>query len=66
MEDQKSQAENTTAPKVTGIGGIFFKCKDPKGTMEWYKTPFERSILLRSTMPVASRYCISVATESPL
>lgn len=24
--------------KVTGIGGIFFKCKDPKGVNEWYKT----------------------------
>jgi predicted enzyme related to lactoylglutathione lyase len=22
--------------KVTGIGGIFFKCKDPKQMMEWY------------------------------
>ncbi|HMQ47073.1 MAG TPA: VOC family protein [Saprospiraceae bacterium] len=22
--------------KVTGIGGIFFKCKDPKGLREWY------------------------------
>lgn len=24
--------------KVTGIGGIFFKCKDPKAIREWYKT----------------------------
>ena len=24
--------------KVTGIGGIFFKCKDPKEMKEWYKT----------------------------
>lgn len=24
--------------KVTGIGGIFFKCKDPKKVREWYKT----------------------------
>jgi predicted enzyme related to lactoylglutathione lyase len=24
--------------KVTGIGGIFFKCKDPKQMREWYKT----------------------------
>lgn len=22
--------------KVTGIGGIFFKCKDPKSLKEWY------------------------------
>jgi predicted enzyme related to lactoylglutathione lyase len=27
-----------TAGKVTGIGGIFFKCKDPKKLREWYKT----------------------------
>lgn len=24
--------------KVTGIGGIFLKCKDPKVINEWYKT----------------------------
>lgn len=24
--------------RVTGIGGIFFKCKDPKTLREWYKT----------------------------
>ncbi|MFZ4740191.1 MAG: VOC family protein [Bacteroidales bacterium] len=24
--------------KVTGIGGIFFKCKDPKKIREWYQT----------------------------
>lgn len=24
--------------RVTGIGGIFFKCKDPKGMKTWYKT----------------------------
>ena len=23
--------------RVTGIGGVFFKTKDPKKTMEWYK-----------------------------
>ena len=23
--------------RVTGIGGIFFKCKDPKALREWYK-----------------------------
>lgn len=22
--------------KVTGVGGIFFKCKDPKGLKNWY------------------------------
>ena len=24
--------------KVTGIGGVFFKCKDPKALREWYGT----------------------------
>jgi len=24
--------------RVTGIGGIFFKCKDPEKMREWYKT----------------------------
>ncbi|PWJ44000.1 VOC family protein [Sediminitomix flava] len=24
--------------RVTGIGGIFFKCKDPEKTKNWYKT----------------------------
>lgn len=24
--------------RVTGIGGIFFKCKDPKKVREWYST----------------------------
>jgi len=23
--------------RVTGVGGIFFKCKDPKALREWYK-----------------------------
>ncbi|MCX6189387.1 MAG: VOC family protein [Bacteroidetes bacterium] len=23
--------------RVTGIGGVFFKCKDPKKTTEWYQ-----------------------------
>ena len=33
-----SNKKNTTMKKVTGIGGIFFKCKDPKAINEWYKT----------------------------
>lgn len=28
----------TAMKKVTGIGGIFFKCKDPNKIKEWYKT----------------------------
>lgn len=27
-------------PKVTGIGGIFFKCEDPKSLREWYGKTF--------------------------
>jgi predicted enzyme related to lactoylglutathione lyase len=30
--------KNTKMKKVTGIGGIFFKSKDPKAINEWYKT----------------------------
>lgn len=29
---------NTKMKRVTGIGGIFFKCKDPNKMKEWYKT----------------------------
>ncbi|MEO7045372.1 MAG: VOC family protein [Ferruginibacter sp.] len=29
--------KNSTMKKVTGIGGIFFKCKDPKKMTAWYK-----------------------------
>lgn len=25
-----------TTPKVTGIGGIFFRCKNPEAVREWY------------------------------
>lgn len=28
--------DNKERKKVTGIGGIFFKCKDPKKLKEWY------------------------------
>jgi predicted enzyme related to lactoylglutathione lyase len=29
---------NPVVKKATGIGGIFFKCKDPGKMREWYKT----------------------------
>jgi len=29
--------EQSKFKKVTGIGGIFFKCKDPKKVKEWYQ-----------------------------
>lgn len=32
-----SSTKNQEFKKVTGIGGIFFKCKDPKKMREWYK-----------------------------
>ena len=31
-------AHPTEIKKATGIGGIFFKCKDPKKIREWYQT----------------------------
>ncbi len=34
----KQSDSGTTMKKVTGIGGIFFKCKDPGKMNEWYKT----------------------------
>ena len=33
-----SNKTNQAMKKVTGIGGIFFKCKDPNKMREWYKT----------------------------
>ena len=30
--------DNSRMKRVTGIGGIFFKCKDPKKMNEWYKS----------------------------
>lgn len=34
----KNATDNTTMKRVTGIGGIFFKSKEPKTMREWYKT----------------------------
>jgi catechol 2,3-dioxygenase-like lactoylglutathione lyase family enzyme len=34
----KQSQEQTKMKKVTGIGGIFFKCKDPEKVREWYQT----------------------------
>lgn len=31
------QTKTTNMKKVTGIGGIFFKCKDPGKMRDWYK-----------------------------
>jgi predicted enzyme related to lactoylglutathione lyase len=35
---KQNNSKTTNMKKVTGIGGIFFKCKDPKKVNEWYKT----------------------------
>lgn len=35
ITDQNNKT--TTMKKVTGIGGIFFKCKDPKKMTAWYQ-----------------------------
>lgn len=32
-----TKENKTNMKKVTGIGGIFFKCKDPKTITEWYQ-----------------------------
>ena len=33
----KQSDDQTKMKKVTGIGGIFFKCKDPNKMREWYQ-----------------------------
>ncbi len=33
----KNSNSQESMKKVTGIGGIFFKCKDPKKVREWYQ-----------------------------
>ena len=33
-----NSTDNPKMKRVTGIGGIFFKCKDPGKMREWYKT----------------------------
>src|ERR1700748_931458 len=35
---KSNNTNTTTMKKVTGIGGIFFKCKDANKLKEWYKT----------------------------
>jgi predicted enzyme related to lactoylglutathione lyase len=34
----KTNKKQIEMKRVTGIGGIFFKCKDPEKIKEWYKT----------------------------
>src|SRR4051812_21318546 len=35
---KQNNSNTTNMKKVTGIGGVFFKCKDPDKMKEWYKT----------------------------
>jgi predicted enzyme related to lactoylglutathione lyase len=35
---KQNNSNTTKMKKVTGIGGIFFKCKDPQKMNEWYET----------------------------
>jgi predicted enzyme related to lactoylglutathione lyase len=34
--DNEQTVVNDTTPKVTGVGGIFFKSENPEKTKEWY------------------------------
>ena len=36
--DTSAKAKEVPMEQVTGIGGVFFKVKDPKGMTEWYRT----------------------------
>jgi len=36
INDPKEITMSDTTPKVTGIGGIFFRSKNPKDSREWY------------------------------
>lgn len=38
MQTMISKESPLKVGRVTGIGGIFFKCKDPKAVREWYQT----------------------------
>ena len=35
---KQNNSKTTDMKKITGLGGIFFKCKDPNKVKEWYKT----------------------------
>jgi len=36
-ETKKEKTMNNDEPRVTGVGGIFFKTKNPEKTKEWYQ-----------------------------
>src|SRR5688572_12871230 len=37
-ESSDTAAKGKEVEQVTGIGGVFFKVKDPKGMTAWYRT----------------------------
>ena len=37
MAGQTVKQDNEPMKRVTGIGGIFFKCKDPQAMKQWYE-----------------------------
>ena len=66
--------------KVTGIGGVFLKCKDPKKVTEWYQKhlglkPTGREgflttgkgwlALFKGEKPGLNHYCYSIANYDP-
>jgi glyoxylase I family protein len=36
MSSEQSQTNTTSAPRITGIGGFFFRSKDPENLKNWY------------------------------
>jgi catechol 2,3-dioxygenase-like lactoylglutathione lyase family enzyme len=36
--DTAAKADKVQMEQITGIGGVFFKAKDPKGMAAWYRT----------------------------
>ena len=37
VQAQKEDVKNVPAERVTGIGGVFFKARDPKTLAQWYR-----------------------------
>ena len=38
LKKMMEQTKNKSMKRVTGIGGVFFKCKDPESLKRWYHT----------------------------
>ena len=76
----KQNEKTTKMKKVTGIGGVFFKCKDPKKVTEWYQkhlglkaTGREGFLttgkgwlaLFKGEKPGLDHYCYSITNYDP-